>query len=98
MSRFFISDFSMQVKDADNIRLQGKRGGGAVYDLGIYCINAARYLFREEPEEVIAFGARSKDRRFREVDEMTSAVLRFPGERLATFTCSFGAADTATYR
>jgi glucose-fructose oxidoreductase len=32
------------------------------------------------------------------VDEMTSAVLRFPGQRLATFTCSFGAADTATYR
>jgi predicted dehydrogenase len=96
--RFFSSDFSMQVKDKDNIRLKRERGGGPLYDLGIYCINAARYLFREEPEEVVAFSARSKDRRFREVDEMTSAVLRFPGERLATFTCSFGAADTATYR
>jgi glucose-fructose oxidoreductase len=96
--RFFSSDFSMQVKDKDNIRLQRKRGGGPLYDLGVYCINAARYLFREEPEEVIAFSARSRDARFREVDEMTSAVLRFPRERLATFTCSFGAADTATYR
>ena len=29
---------------------------------------------------------------------MTSAILRFPGERLAPFTCSFGAADVASYR
>jgi glucose-fructose oxidoreductase len=96
--RFFSSDFSMQVKDKDNIRLQRARGGGPLYDIGIYCINAARYLLREEPQEVFAASARGKDRRFREVDEMTSAVLRFPGDRLATFTCSFGAADTGTYR
>ena len=96
--RFFSSDFSMQVKDKDNIRLQRERGGGPLFDLGVYCINASRYLFRDEPEEVLAASARSKDRRFREVDEMTSAILRFPGDRLATFTCSFGAADTATYR
>jgi predicted dehydrogenase len=96
--RFFSSDFSMQVKDKDNIRLQRARGGGPLYDIGIYCINAARYLLREEPLEVFAASASGKDRRFREVDEMTSAVLRFPGDRLATFTCSFGAADTGTYR
>src|SRR5439155_26567205 len=57
--RFFSSDFSMQVKDKDNIRLKRERGGGPLYDLGLYCINAARYLFREEPEEVVAFSARS---------------------------------------
>jgi predicted dehydrogenase len=96
--RFFSSDFSMQVKDKDNIRLQKERGGGPLFDLGVYCINASRYLFRDEPEEVLAASVRGKDRRFREVDEMTSAILRFPGDRLATFTCSFGAADTATYR
>src|SRR5688500_9643399 len=28
---------------------------------------------------------------------MTSAVLRFPGGRLASFVCSFGAADVAAY-
>jgi len=96
--RIFSSDFSMQVRDEDNIRLRKERGGGTLYDIGIYCINAARMLFREEPEEVVAFTANNGDRRFREVEEMTSAILRFPGERLATFTCSFGAADTATYR
>jgi predicted dehydrogenase len=96
--RIFSSDFTMQVREEDNIRLKKAHGGGTLYDIGIYCINAARYLFREEPEEVMAFTANNGERRFREVDEMTSAVMRFPGERLATFTCSFGASDTATYR
>jgi predicted dehydrogenase len=96
--RFFSSDFSMQVRDQDNIRVKRERGGGTLYDIGIYCINASRYLFREEPEEVFAFTANNGERRFREVEEMTGALLRFPGERLASFTCSFGAADTATYR
>jgi predicted dehydrogenase len=96
--RFFSSDFSMQVRDEDNIRLKKERGGGTLYDIGIYCINAARYLFRDEPEEVCAFTANNGEPRFREVEEMASALLRFPGDRLATFTCSFGASDTATYR
>jgi glucose-fructose oxidoreductase len=37
------------------------------------------------------------DERFEQVEEMVSAVLRFPEERLATFTCSFGAADASRY-
>jgi glucose-fructose oxidoreductase len=96
--RIFSSDFTMQVTDEDNIRLKKEYGGGPVYDLGVYCMNAARYLFREEPVEVFAYHANNSEARFREVEEMASVILRFPGERLATFTCSFGAADTATYR
>jgi glucose-fructose oxidoreductase len=42
--------------------------------------------------------ARGDDPRFAEVDEACAAQLRFPGERLATFTCSFGAADVSSYR
>src|SRR6266850_2503007 len=83
--RYFNSTFSMQVKPG-NIRLRKKMGGGTLYDIGIYCINAARYLFRAEPVEVFAFSAKNDDERFREVDEMTTAVLRFPDERLANFT------------
>jgi predicted dehydrogenase len=94
--RFFSSIFSMQVKPR-NIRLKRELGGGTLYDIGIYCINAARSLFRAEPTEVFAFSVSDNDKRFREVDEMTSAVLRFPGDRLASFTCSFGAADTSAY-
>jgi glucose-fructose oxidoreductase len=95
--RIFNSVFSMQVKEG-NIRIRRKTGGGTLWDIGIYCINAARYLFRAEPLEVFAYTARTRDRRFREVEEMTSAVLRFPGDRLASFTCSFGAGDVSSYQ
>jgi predicted dehydrogenase len=96
--RIFTSEFTMQVLDEDNIRLKREYGGGPVYDLGVYCINAARYLFQDEPTEVFAYHANNGERRFSGVEEMASAMMRFPRERLATFTCSFGAADTATYR
>ena len=91
--RIFQSLFSAQVS-AGTPRTRQKMGGGPLFDIGIYCINAARYLFRDEPEEVLGLSARpSGDERFNEVEEMVSAILRFPGERLASFTCSFGAAE-----
>ena len=95
--RSFHSVFTMQVKDGD-IRLKKDLGGGTLYDIGIYCINAARYIFRAEPIEVAAFSANNGDKRFSEVDEMMSAILRFPDDRLASFTSSFGAADISSYR
>jgi predicted dehydrogenase len=94
--RFFSSDFSMQVSD-DNIRLERDKGGGPLYDIGIYCINAARYALSEDPVEVWATAAKSRDPRFRQVDETVVGVMRFKDERLASFTCSFGAADRSTY-
>jgi predicted dehydrogenase len=95
--RFFTSTFSMQVKP-DDIRLDRSRGGGPLYDIGIYCVNAARHLFQDEPTEIFAASASSADRRFEEIDEMISATLRFPQNRLATFVCSFGAASVGSYR
>jgi len=96
--RFFSSDFSFQVKE-DNIRTSAEHGGGPVWDIGIYCINAARYCFRSDPIEVFALRAdRPGDPRFKEVHEGMSATLKFPGDRLATFNVSFGAAATSTYR
>jgi glucose-fructose oxidoreductase len=88
--RIFSSLFAMQVKK-DNIRVKAEMGGGPLLDIGIYCINAARYLFGSEPTEVSAMGGSSDDPRFKEVSEMICAILRFPGDRLASFTCSFGA-------
>jgi glucose-fructose oxidoreductase len=70
---------------------------GTLYDIGIYCMNAARYCLGEDPVEVWAAGTRSKDPRFREVDETVAAVMRFKDERVASFTCSFGAADKSVY-
>lgn len=95
--RFFSSDFSQTVEPG-NIRLRKATGGGTLWDIGIYCLNAARYLFRAEPTEVFAVTSSRTDRRFAEVEEMSNVVLRFPGARTAVFTASFGAADTSTCR
>jgi predicted dehydrogenase len=95
--RIFDSVFTNQVKEG-NIRLRRETGGGTLYDIGIYCINAARYLFRSEPIEVFAKAANNGEERFKEIEEMTSAIMQFPGERLASFTCSFGAADVSAYQ
>jgi predicted dehydrogenase len=96
--RVFQSAFTRQVEKA-NIRLgPTEKGGGPIYDIGIYCINAARYLFRAEPLEAFAWSASGGDERFAKAPEMMSCLLRFPSERLASFTCSFGAADTGWYQ
>ena len=52
--RSFSSVFTMQVVPEQHPRSARDRGGGPLYDIGIYCINAARYLFRDEPLEVTA--------------------------------------------
>jgi glucose-fructose oxidoreductase len=97
--RLFDSVFTMQVKQGD-IRLNPRElGGGPLYDIGIYCINAVRNLFGAEPMEVVAFSSNNADPRFTESEEMTAAILRFPErERLASFVCGFNGSDVSTYR
>ncbi|MFP4622802.1 MAG: Gfo/Idh/MocA family oxidoreductase [Gemmatimonadota bacterium] len=90
-TRVFSATFTQQVEAGDIRLMPPERGGGPLYDIGIYCINAARYLFRAEPEAVWATRASRPQARFDQAGEMMSCVLRFPGDRLATFTCSFGA-------
>lgn len=94
--KIFTSTFSQQVK-AGNSRLSKSIGGGPVYDMGVYCINAARYLFKAEPVEVFAWNSGADDARFREVPATTTAILRFTEDRIASFTCSFGIADRSTF-
>lgn len=94
--RIFHSLFTQDVKAGDS-RLKARIGGGPLLDIGIYCINAARYLFQAEPTEVFAAASRTGDSRFREVPEMHAVIMRFPEDRLATFVSSFGAADRAEY-
>jgi predicted dehydrogenase len=94
--RIFKSVFTMQVRPG-NIRTRPTYAGGTLYDIGVYCINAARYIFGDEPVEGFCLSATNGDPRFRKIEEMTSAILRFPKERLASFTTSFGAADTADF-
>src|SRR4029079_8467844 len=93
---FFDVQFSMQLK-ADNIRTDRELGGGPEWDIGIYCQNAARYVFQDEPTQVWATATNSGDKRFREIPETVHVILKFPQERIANFICSFGAADRSRY-
>lgn len=77
--------------DAPNIRLASELGGGPVGDVGVYPINAARYVTGEEPVEVFAQAHQpADDPRFREVPESVSCLLKFPSGVLANLDCSFG--------
>jgi predicted dehydrogenase len=91
--RLFTSTFCTPVEPG-NVRVRRDTGGGVLWDIGIYCINAARSLFRAEPVEVQASVAGHID----EVEESASAVLRFADDRVAAFTASFGAAKVSEYR
>ena len=95
--RLFNSVFTQTVQEG-NTRLDADLAGSPLMDIGIYCINAARYLFQDDPVEVTGFAASAGEAKFREVPEMVAAVLRFPKERLATFTCGFGEANVSEYR
>jgi glucose-fructose oxidoreductase len=96
VARYFNAQFSMQVK-AGNIRLKRELGGGPEWDIGIYCQNAARYVFADEPTQVWATATNSGDRRFTEVPETLHVIMKFPRDRVANFICSFGAADRSRY-
>lgn len=89
--RIFTSIFTQQVEEG-NVRLRKDLAGGPLMDMGVYPINAARYAFRAEPVEVTALGANNGEPRFQQMHEAASVILRFPGDRLAMFTASFGAA------
>jgi predicted dehydrogenase len=90
--RLFESVFSHLVRPGD-IRTDPELGGGAMLDLGVYCVNAARNLFRAEPSLVFAT-AENRDG----VDDTTTAILRFPGGKVAQFTVSNSMAGVSSYR
>ena len=95
--KFFNSSFSMTVRRGD-IRTKRAHGGGSLYDIGVYCINAARNLFRAEPTQVSAVSINSGLASLAEIDETTAATLRFGDEQVATFITSFNASAVAAYR
>jgi predicted dehydrogenase len=94
--KLFNSTFTMRV-DPENIRAKRATGGGTLYDIGVYCINAARYLFRAEPKEVLACAVNGDPARLPEIEESVAAILRFEDERVANFVVSFNASDVGWY-
>jgi predicted dehydrogenase len=67
-----------------NIRNRVETGGGGVYDIGCYCIQASRFAFKQEPKRVVALLDRDPELG---TDRLASAILDFPSGQ-AIFTCS----------
>jgi predicted dehydrogenase len=76
--------FSFFNDDPSNIRNKREVGGGALFDIGCYCVNLSRMLFGTEPLEIDAWLDRDPATG---VDVVTSAILGFESG-VATFTCS----------
>jgi predicted dehydrogenase len=64
-------------------------GGGSLVDVGVYCLNATRYITGEEPIEITARTTQPKDDpRFKEVEDIAMFTLRFPSGAVAN--CASG--------
>ncbi|USI73232.1 Gfo/Idh/MocA family protein [Sphingomonas morindae] len=74
-------------------------GGGALADMGIYGINAARYLLAEEPVAVRAWASTDRrDPRFRTVEDLIAWQFRFPSGALANGSTSFAYDATMAFQ
>lgn len=86
--------FCFPVSREDDIRLSQPLAGGALMDVGCYCVSVIRLLTGAEPERVhavAAFGARSG------VDEALAGVLGFASGAVAHFDCGLRSYRTHTY-
>ncbi len=71
-------------------KLKKEMGGGAIYDMGVYSINAARYSTGLEPIAVTASQSTNRPKIFTEVDETTNFKLEFPNGITVDGKTSFG--------
>ena len=85
----FTSTFGQMVSP-DNHRAQHGDLAGPVLDMGPCPVNAARYVFGAEPDEVVsAVGTRHPEAGLGDFDDTVAVTLRFPGNRLAQFVISY---------
>lgn len=94
------SDSNQDVGGAKQWRLDSAlAGGGSLMDIGIYSLNAARYLTGEEPEVMGAVTYKNpNDERFRQVEQTIAFQLRFPSGAIANCSSSYSSASNKSYR
>lgn len=84
------SDFAFVMGNPNQWRLdKALAGGGAVMDIGVYCIQAARYATGEEPIAVRAQEFKTDEVKFAQVDETVTWQLEFPSGAIANSTTSY---------
>lgn len=91
--RLIRTSFSFQVrKQEGNVRFSREMSGGALMDVGCYCIDFSRWLAQAEPESVHAVGNLHASG----VDEVVAATMVFPDGLVATFNCGLSAQSDNT--
>lgn len=74
-------------------------GGGSLPDIGLYCLNTARYVTGEEPEWVSAnVFSTPNDSRFKEVEESVLFQLGFPGGTVVSASTGYSVHESRRYR
>jgi predicted dehydrogenase len=98
--REFVAGNSQNSVDPEHWRFKkALAGGGALPDIGVYCLNAARFLTGEEPTEAIASVYQpSDDPRFTEVEQSVQFILRFPSGFNATCVSSYASHKSQFFR
>ncbi len=98
--KVILADNGFKIGDPAQWRLNKElAGGGSLMDIGIYALQAARYLSGEEPAELNAvMYSTPGDPRFKEVEETINFQLRFPSGVLANCSSSYGYAWQSHYR
>ena len=89
--KFFEGGFGFRVGNPNKWRLKKAYGGGALMDVGIYVIQAARYTIGHEPIAVSAREFKTDPVKFKEVDELITWQMEFPDGEVANCTTSFSA-------
>jgi predicted dehydrogenase len=99
-TKVILADHGFNIGDPTQWRLKKDlSGGGSLMDIGIYSLQAARYLSGEEPSAVSAMMYNTPDdSRFREVEETINFQLRFPSGVLANCSSSYGYSGQNRYR
>jgi predicted dehydrogenase len=97
--RFIEASFNVSVGDPQQWRLKrALAGGGALMDVGIYALQATRYLSGEEPVQITAFEQKTDPVKFAEVDQSMLWQMRFPSGVLASCTTSYDTGVGAYFR
>jgi predicted dehydrogenase len=91
-AKVILCEAGFNTRNPDQWRLKkAMGGGGSMMDIGIYSVNAARYLSGEEPTEVYGMEYSTPgDPRFKEVEETINFQMRFPSGVLANCVSSYG--------
>jgi len=96
--RIVEANFGFPIGDPNQWRLKrALSGGGALLDVGIYALQATRYLTGEEPISVFATETKTDPVKFAEVDESIVWTAKFPSGVVSSCSTSFAAAGMGNY-